>query len=203
VAPGGETWAARPLDPIDFEVRPGIPHSSWPFDRAHLHPYDAQDPGLCQLGPFDDDPGRWADQTRTPRLRLPPGAVETTLFHRGTAGFEGHYLELVLAPNITLLLRASVVQRATGEDPAGWTKRWLVARTIATAADGVVGSSRSEVFACRAAVAAIVWPSIDGKSRPGCCSAKSMRFEPSDATSHGLVGSPGCSAAGVARVVFS
>ena len=26
VVPGDETWAARPLDPIQFEVRPGIRH---------------------------------------------------------------------------------------------------------------------------------------------------------------------------------
>jgi hypothetical protein len=184
VAPGDETWAARPVDPIDVEVRPGIRHSGWPFHRAHLDRYDAQDPGLCQLGPFDDDPGRWADQTRTPRLRLPPAAVETTLFHRGTAGFEGHYLELVLAPNITLLLRASVVERATGEDPARWTKRRLVARTIATAADGVAGYRDRNYSHVEPQ-----WPRPFGQAStanrgPAAVRLKSMRFEPSDATSH-------------------
>ena len=64
VVPGDETWAARPLDPIDFEVRPGIRHSGWPFDRAHLDPYYAQAQTLCRLGPFDYNPGRWADPTR-------------------------------------------------------------------------------------------------------------------------------------------
>ena len=61
----------------------------------------------CQLGPFDDGPGRWVDQTRTPPLRLPPRAPETTPFHHGTADLEGFYHELVLA-NVTLLLHASV-----------------------------------------------------------------------------------------------
>ena len=50
-------------------------------------------------------------------MPLPPGAVETTLFQHGTAGFEGYYQELVRAPNVTLLLHASVVDLATGEDP--------------------------------------------------------------------------------------
>jgi choline dehydrogenase-like flavoprotein len=117
VAPGDETWAARPLDPIDFEIRPGVPHSGWPFDRAHLDPYYVEAQGLCRLGPYDYDPGRWSDPTRTPPLPLPPGAVETTLFHDGTAGFEGYYEELVRAGNVTLLLHASVVDLETGADP--------------------------------------------------------------------------------------
>ena len=75
VVPGDETWAARPLDPIDFEVRPGIRHSGWPFDRAHLDPYYAEAQTLCQLGPFDYDPGRWADPTRhaAPAAAAGPG----------------------------------------------------------------------------------------------------------------------------------
>ena len=44
-APGDESWAARPLDPIDFEVRPGIRYSGWPFDRTHLDPVLRAGPG--------------------------------------------------------------------------------------------------------------------------------------------------------------
>jgi choline dehydrogenase-like flavoprotein len=117
-APGDESWAARPLDPVDFEVRPGIRYSGWPFNRAHLDPYYTHAQALCQLGPFDYDPGRRTDQARTPALPLPSGAVETTLFQHGTADFDGYYQELVRAPNVTLLLHASVVDLATGEDPA-------------------------------------------------------------------------------------
>lgn len=40
---GGSTtrWGGQcvPLEPIDFEARDGIPHTGWPFDRAHLEPY--------------------------------------------------------------------------------------------------------------------------------------------------------------------
>jgi choline dehydrogenase-like flavoprotein len=113
VAPGDETWAARPLDPIDFEVRPGIPHSGWPFDRAHLDPWYVQAQALCKLGPFDYDPGRWADPPP-----LPVSPLETTMFHHGSASFEDYYNELVRAPNVTLLLHATVVDLATEEDPS-------------------------------------------------------------------------------------
>ena len=116
-SPGDETWAARPLDPVDFEVRPGIRYSGWPFDRTHLDPYYAHAQVLCGLGPFDYDPGRWSDPASTPPLPLPPGPVETTLFQHGTADFDRYYQELVRAPNVTLLLHASVVELATGEDP--------------------------------------------------------------------------------------
>jgi choline dehydrogenase-like flavoprotein len=118
VAPGDETWAARPLDPIDFEVRPGIPHSGWPFDRAHLNPYYVQAQELCGLGPFDYETGRWADDTRTPALPLSPDPVETTLFQHGTANFEPYYGGLTRATDVTLLLHASVVElEAAVEDP--------------------------------------------------------------------------------------
>ena len=146
-APGDESWAARPLDPIDFEVCPGIRYSGWPFDRTHLVPYYVQAQEVCQLGPFDYDPGRWADQERTPPLPLLPGAVETTLFQHGTADFDGYYQELVRAPNVTLVLHASVVELATGGDP-GWVDRvelrredgsrcFVRARLVVAAAGGI------------------------------------------------------------------
>ena len=128
---GDETWAARPLDPLDFEVRPGIRHSGWPFDRAHLEPYYAEAQRLCQLGPYDYEADRWVDLVRTPPLPLAPGPVETTVFQHGTASFERFYDELVRAPNVTLLLHASVVDLAIGDDP-GCVERLEVRRDDGT-----------------------------------------------------------------------
>ena len=145
--PGDETWAARPLDPVDFEVRPGIRYSGWPFDRSDLDPYYVHAQALCRLGPFDYDPIRWADPARTPPLPLPPGPVETTVFHHGTTDFDGYYQELVRAPNVTLLLHASAVELATGEDPGrvdrvevrreDGSRSFVRARLVVLAAGGI------------------------------------------------------------------
>ena len=60
---GGTTnhWygACWPLLPIDFEVRPGIPHSGWPITRETLDPFYERAHRICQLGPFDYSLQRW------------------------------------------------------------------------------------------------------------------------------------------------
>jgi choline dehydrogenase-like flavoprotein len=67
---GGTTghWAGfcSPFDPIDFERRDWVPHSGWPFDRAHLDPFYARANRILELGPYEYDAAQW--QRRDPKL---------------------------------------------------------------------------------------------------------------------------------------
>lgn len=78
---GGSTnhWAGScgPLDPIDFEARPWLPHSGWPFSRADLDPYYEKAQIYCQLAPFNYDPAYWKEQRGHPLLPLDPNIILT------------------------------------------------------------------------------------------------------------------------------
>jgi choline dehydrogenase-like flavoprotein len=71
-----------PLDPIDFEARPEVPHSGWPFTRADLDPWYAKAQKACGLGRFDYQPGGWSSAEAQP-LPLDPELVETQMFQFG------------------------------------------------------------------------------------------------------------------------
>lgn len=49
-----EEWMrARPLDPVDFKIREGIPHSGWPLSTGDLSDHYRQAHALLGLGPWD------------------------------------------------------------------------------------------------------------------------------------------------------
>jgi choline dehydrogenase-like flavoprotein len=73
---------ARPLDAIDFEARSWLPHSGWPFDKAHLDPYYARAHEVCGLGPYDYDPMTWQEPGSREPLSLSDD-VATTVFQFG------------------------------------------------------------------------------------------------------------------------
>jgi choline dehydrogenase-like flavoprotein len=63
---GGTTnhWTAhvRPLDPLDFEERPWVPYSGWPFGRAELDPFYERAGRLLGLPDRPFDVERWQGQ---------------------------------------------------------------------------------------------------------------------------------------------
>jgi len=69
----------RPLDPVDFETRPAIPHSGWPFGIEALRPYFPRAQALCEAGPwaYDQVPRRLSG---TSEIALGKGGVYTSWF---------------------------------------------------------------------------------------------------------------------------
>lgn len=127
---GDEGWAARPLDPIDFEVRDGMPYSGWPFGRTELDPYYLRAQRSCGLGAYDHTPDVWAGPGRTP-LPLDRSLVDTTVFQFGPPPFPGALRELVAAPNVEVLLHSRVVG-VTATDTSDRVESLTVARRDST-----------------------------------------------------------------------
>lgn len=137
----------RPLDPIDFEARPWVPLSGWPFDRAHLDPYYARAHRWCELPPYDYEPATFASADR-PVIDGGPD-VETHVFHFSPpTHFGAAYRDrLTRAENVTLCSHATVTSVAVNETASAATGVRCVAgsgepfrveaKTVVLAAGGI------------------------------------------------------------------
>jgi choline dehydrogenase-like flavoprotein len=104
---GGTTAAwfgrCRPLDAIDFEARPSLPNSGWPFGKSELDKYSARAADLCQIegGGFEmaEDP-------------LAPTGLESKLFQFSPPTHFGQaYLkDLQAASNMRVVLHANAAE---------------------------------------------------------------------------------------------
>ncbi len=72
---GGSTscWGgwSRPLDEMDFEERPWVPNSGWPFKRATLDPYYVRAADYVQVG-HEYDNAVWAERLKPDNIALLP-----------------------------------------------------------------------------------------------------------------------------------
>lgn len=109
-------FRARPLDPIDFETRSGVPHSGWPFGRSTLDPYYARAQQLCRLGPFDYDPQSWGDGAVGPALDLGPDVVTSVFQLAKTDTFQQTGAALLRDDSTRVVLHATVTAIECGED---------------------------------------------------------------------------------------
>ena len=92
-----------PLDPCDFQLRPGVVHSGWPFDRAHLESYYQRAQEVCGLGPFVYEGDRWCNEEST--FPLPDTRIRRSIYQFGTARTftVSHLQEIVSSDNVELL----------------------------------------------------------------------------------------------------
>jgi len=114
---GGTTghWGGfcAPLDNIDFEQRPWVPHSGWPITRAQLDPFYARAQRTLQLGPYEYDAAYWQQRdARLQRLPLDPTVVREKMWQFSPPSrFGTLYREpIVSAPNIHLYTHANVCE---------------------------------------------------------------------------------------------
>ena len=118
---GGGTnhWGGwcRPMDAIDFEARPWMPHSGWPFPRTALDPYYPKAQSLVEAGPWIyDQKGDAMTASEGSVLPLGQGGLYTSWFQfskmRGNVlpTQFGHRYEAELkgCANLTPLLHANV-----------------------------------------------------------------------------------------------
>ena len=113
---GGTTaiWGGRSaeLDPIDFEERPWVAHSGWPFDKETLRTYYDQASALLDLPASRMHPGD--DRSASGhKLALDRSLVETSHWQFDEQ-FErfilGRCADLAASPKVRILLHATVTR---------------------------------------------------------------------------------------------
>jgi choline dehydrogenase-like flavoprotein len=122
---GDDGWLARPLDPIDFEAREGLPYSGWPFGFDDLEPYYRRAQARSGLGEY-----RYATsafRTEAPPTIDAPGLM-TPVFQLGSRNFTGHLPELEASANVTVVLHATVLEVVLAPDGSSVDRLRVAAR---------------------------------------------------------------------------
>lgn len=127
---GGSTnhWTGwcRPLDPIDFEARPGM-LGGWPLGYDELLPFYVQAQEDCELSAFDYRAEAWAKRYRTRLIPMDHPAWDTVAwqFSPPTRFGEKYREELVRSDDHRVLLYANLTEIELGRR-GGRVERFLV-----------------------------------------------------------------------------
>lgn len=114
---GGATnkWygRCRPLDAIDFDTRPWVKHSGWPFGRNEMDPFYTRAHSVCQLGSDNYNADAW-EAPEKKQLPLNGTNIETKIFQFSPpTRFGQEYLDLIKrAKNIKTFLFSNAVSVA-------------------------------------------------------------------------------------------
>ena len=117
---GGTTnvWhgVCEELDELDFEARPWVPHSGWPFTYSHLQPFYNRARALCQLSPLFHNE-EWKSSLKS-KFPLNSHKVIQRIRFRSTAPNFGNLYgqEIINSSNITVYLYATVVEILTNKE---------------------------------------------------------------------------------------
>lgn len=140
---GGTTnhWGGfcRPLEAIDFEKRDWVPHSGWPFGRAHLDPYYRRASKFLKIGSFDQENPDLRDK-RLPDV-FSDGLFQGKVyrFRPGRFGPEQR-AEFSGSRSVRLVHHANVIEIVTNEAGSA------VDRLRVQSLSGVDGSVRAKAF---------------------------------------------------------
>lgn len=111
--------ACAPLNDIDFEQRPWVPHSGWPISRSDLDPYYERVHPLFDIGPYDYAPEQW-EGGKIGFLPFAEGTAKTRLWQispRTNFG-QKYRAELEQSANVHVLLHGTVTELLTDADSA-------------------------------------------------------------------------------------
>ena len=106
-------WAARPFDPIDFEVREGLRDVGWPFPREHLDSYYNRAAEACGRVPFDEAAELWIAKTSELGQSLVESELESAVFQFRTPDHLQMWNLLSALPNVRVFLHTRAVEVVT------------------------------------------------------------------------------------------
>lgn len=106
-------WAARPLDPIDFEVREGLRDVGWPFPREHLDSYYTRAEEACGLTTWDEAAKLWIAKASKLDQSLVENEFESAVFQFRTPDHLRMWNLLRASPNVRVFLHTRAVEVVT------------------------------------------------------------------------------------------
>jgi choline dehydrogenase-like flavoprotein len=120
---GGTTnhWGGlcRPFNALDFESRPWVPHSGWPFGKTELDPYYERARVVCNLHSAEWSADYWLRRDRFPALPFVGNRLVTRIVPVVSSAerrFAPNYRkELEQAANLSIYLYANLTELETNE----------------------------------------------------------------------------------------
>lgn len=158
---GGSTnlWGgwSRPMDEIDFEDRPWMPHSGWAIAKSELDPYYERAQKACKLGPYEYEYAYWEEAlTEWQRQQFPfPGDMDEKLVRHIWQVIPASHLrfgeayrtEIERARNINTYLYTNVIEIESNDNARTVTrlraatlegnKFWIAAKVFILASGGI------------------------------------------------------------------